>query len=98
MIDKLKLFILSLYNSHQVFLKGVVSAFAKAFLAVFIPSIFGILANLSGVAGGSIHLSFLLSVVLSAVIAAFYAGVHAVVAYVSPTLQKTVTPAALPKK
>ena len=78
MKNKIKSLVLALYKSNRIVLKELGASFLKAFLAVFLPALLGILSELSKLGtGGNIHLSFLLSLLVSGFVGAVYAGVHA---------------------
>lgn len=77
MKTKIKAFLLKFYNSERPLLKELAAAFVKAFLAVFIPAVTGVLAEVVKAGGGHLHISLLVSVLASAFLAAVYAGVHA---------------------
>lgn len=86
-----KALLLKVYNSHRVRIKAIAANFSKAFLAVFIPSVLGILSDLTKLdTGGHIHVTFLLALVLSAFVGAMNAGVHAVLSSLNVKLKTTV--------
>lgn len=74
---KIKSILLKFYNDERPVLKELTAAFLKAFLAVFIPSATGVLAEVVKAGGGNLHLGVLLSLLASAFIGAVYVGIKA---------------------